>query len=154
MVRTPFSGIVRFFSPHGATLRTGIFTGAALSVVLVSWVVVANRVAALEPFALARNVAAVAALVMLMAIPVTRFLKSPRALFVSGVLAWAILTFSYMGLEMFFLGLNRRMGPFQLFMLGAVAYGLLSVFSWVVGMISIARNQPAIAVRRRTSPPR
>jgi hypothetical protein len=154
MARTTLAGIERFFSLRGITLRTGIFTGAGLSVTLVAWVVIANRVPILEPFALARNVAAVAALLMLMTIPVTRFLKSPRALFVSGVCAWGILTLTYMVLEMFFWRLESRMGPLQLFMLGAVAYGLLSVFSWVVTMISIARRQPAIAVRRRTSPPR
>jgi len=154
MPRTTLSGIQRFFSPRGITMRTGILTGAGLSITLAAWVLIANRVPILEPFALARNVAAVAAILVLMAVPVTRFLKSPRALFISGVAAWGILTLAYMVLTMFFPGLGRRMGPLQVFMLGAVAYGLLSVFSWVITMITIARNQPAIVVRRRTPPPR
>jgi hypothetical protein len=149
MTRTQFSGIERFFSLRGSTLRTGIFTGLALSAVLVAWVLVANRVAQLESFALERNCAAVGALLVLMAIPVCRFVKSPRALFVSGVAAWTILTFAYMALEVFFPRLENRMGPLQLFILGATSYGLLAVIGWVIGIIRLARHQPLVATRRR-----
>jgi hypothetical protein len=151
MTRPHLSGIERFFSLRGSTLRTGIFTGAALSAVLVAWVLVANRVAQLESFALERNCAAVGALLLLMAIPVCRFLTSPRALFISGVAAWAILTLSYVGLEMFFPRLDSRMGALQLFILGATSYGLLAVIGWVVALLRLARRQ-SLAVARRKNP--
>ena len=149
MTRPQFLGIERFFSLRGSTLRTGFFTGAALSVVLVAWVLVANRVAQLEPFALERNCAAVGALLLLMAIPVCRFVRSPRALFISGVAAWAILTIAYVGLEMFFPRLDSRMGALQLFILGATSYGLLAVIGWVIALVRLARRQHMVATGRR-----
>jgi hypothetical protein len=148
MTRTQFSGIERFFSLRGATLRTGIFTGVALSVVLTAWVLVANRVAQLEGFAVERNCAAVGALLVLMAIPLCRFVTSPRALFISGVAAWAILTFTYMVLVMFFSHLDNRMGALQLFILGVTSYGLLAAIGWVVSLIRIARHQHVAVARR------
>jgi|HubBroStandDraft_6_1064221.scaffolds.fasta_scaffold460677_2 hypothetical protein len=150
MSRTQFSGIDRFFSLRGATLRTGIFTGVALSVVLASWVIVANRVAQLESFAFERNCAAVGALLVLMAIPLCRFVKSPRALFISGTAAWAILTLTYIVLCMFLPHLDNRISALQFFILGTTSYGLLAVISWVVGLIHLARTQPAHAARRRS----
>jgi hypothetical protein len=151
MSRTPLSGIERFFSLRGATLRTGIFTGVALSAVLAAWVLVANRVAQLEAFALARNCAAVGALLVLMAIPLCRFVTSPRALFISGVVGWSILTFTYVILEMFFIRLDSRMGALQLFILGATSYGLLAVIGWVVALIRLARRQHMVAAGRKHS---
>jgi hypothetical protein len=149
MTRTQFSGIERFFSLRGSTLRTGIFTGVALSAVLVAWVLVANRVAQLESFAFERNCAAVGALLVLMAIPFCRFAKSPRALFISGVAGWAILTLTYVGLEMFFPRLDNRMGALQLFILGATSYGLLAVIGWVIALLRLARRHPLAVTRRR-----
>ncbi|MGB6200471.1 MAG: hypothetical protein WBF35_13080 [Candidatus Acidiferrales bacterium] len=149
MTRTQLSGIERFFSLRGATLRTGIFTGVSLSVVLTAWVLVANRVAQLESFAFERNCAAVGALLVLMAVPLCRFVSSPRALFISGVVAWSILTVTYMGLEMFFPHLDDgRMGALQLFILGATSYGLLAAIGWVVSLIRIARHQHVVVARR------
>lgn len=150
MSRTQFSGIDRFFSLRGATLRTGIFTGAALSFTLAAWVVVANRVAQFETFAFERNCAAVGALLLLMAIPLCRFVKSPRALFISGTAAWAILTLTYIVLCMFFPHLDNRISALQFFILGTTSYGLLAVISWVVAMIHFARRQPVPATRRRS----
>jgi hypothetical protein len=150
MSRTPFSGIDRFFSLRGATLRTGIFTGVALSFTFAAWVLVANRVAQLESFVLERNCAAVGALLLLMAIPLCRFVKSPRALFISGTVAWAILTLTYIVLCMFFPHLDNRISALQFFILGTTSYGLLAVISWVVGLIHLARTQPAHATRRRS----
>ena len=153
MTRTPLSGIERFFSLRGATLRTGIFTGVALSAVLTAWVLVANRVARLETFAFERNCAAVGALLLLMAIPLCRFAKSPRALFISGAVAWAFLTLAYMVLDMLFprLEFAMRMGPFQFFILGATSYGLLAAIAWVMSIIRLARHQHMVATGRRHS---
>ena len=49
-----------------ASLRTGILTGIYLSCVFVAWLVVANRVAGLEPFAELRNLVAGAFLIMVL----------------------------------------------------------------------------------------
>jgi hypothetical protein len=149
LTRTPLSGIDRFFSLRGTTLRTGIFTGVALAFVLVAWVLVANRVPQLDSFAFERNCAAVGALLALMAIPACRFMTSPRALFISGVAGWALLTLAYMILEAFFIRLDSRMGALQLFILGATSYGLLAVIAWVIAIIRLARRQHLVATGRR-----
>lgn len=147
MSRTQLSGLERFFSLRGSTLRTGIFTGVALSATLTAWVLVANRVAQLETFAFERNCAAAGALLVLMAIPGCRFMTSPRALFISGVVAWSLLTFAFMGLNAFFPRLENRMGPLQFFILGATSYGLLAATGWVIAMIRAARDH-SLAVSR------
>jgi hypothetical protein len=149
MARTHFPGIERFFSLRGSTLRTGIVIGAALSAVLAAWVLVANRIPQLDVFAFERNLAAVGVLLALAAVPACRFVKSPRALFISGCAAWALLTLAYMTLEIFFPRLESRVGPLQLFILGAVSYGVLAVLAWVVGLLHSARQQHVVAARRR-----
>ena len=61
-----------------ASLRTGILTGIYLSCVFVAWLVVANRVPQLEPFAELRNLVAGAILLLVLAIPVLRFRNRTR----------------------------------------------------------------------------
>lgn len=134
---------------RNAALRVGVLTGVYLSVVLAAWLVIANRVPWSVNFAGIRNTAAEGLMALLMLIPVGRFLKSPARLFVSGVTASAVLTLSYLALGLSFQRLYSRMGPFHVFMLGAVVYGVLAVIAWVTQMVWTARQQPLAASRRR-----
>jgi len=131
------------FSPPGyrwfrflrnAPIRVGIYTGVCLSLVLTAWILVANRIPFLEPLAQQRNVAATLLLLLIAAMPVIRFLRSPADLLISGLLAWGLLTLAYRVLTFFFALLEEYYSSFHVFVLGAVAYLLFATFSWV-GMI-------------------
>ena len=139
--RTQLPGMRWFLWLRIASLRTGILTGIYLSCVFVAWLIVANRFPALEPFAGARNLVAGAILVTLLAIPALRFRNQPGRLFIAGLTAWTLLTMTYLATEMYFTLLESRMGALQVFMLGAVSYGLVAVLDWVFLMCAEARHQ-------------
>ena len=131
------------FSPPGyrwfqflrnAPIRIGLYTGIWLSLVFVSWVLVANRVPFLEPLAQQRNVIAALLLVAIAALPVLRFLASSGELLVSGLLAWSVLTLTYRILSLKFTLLQYYYSTFHVFVLGAVLYLLFATLSWI-GMI-------------------
>jgi len=124
-----------------SSLRIGIVTGIYLSCTFVAWLIVANRVPALYPFAGTRNAVTVAIMLVLLAIPVLRFRHQPGRLFVAGLTAWAILTLTYMALEIHFTLLASRMGAFHLFTLGAVSYGFIAVLDWVFLICAEVRHQ-------------
>jgi hypothetical protein len=111
-----------------------MYTGVWLSVILIAWVVLANRVPFLEPLAQQRNAIATLLLAFVAAIPVLRFLHSPAELLVSGLLAWSVLTLSYRILSLKFILLQVYYSSFHIFVLGAVAYLLFATLSWI-GMI-------------------
>ena len=125
---------------RNATLRVGLLTGIYFSIVLAGWMVVANRVPWSAHFAGLRNLGAALLMGMLMLIPVLRFLRSPGRLFASGLVAWAVLTWTYLMLGLYFERLYSRMGPLQVFMLGAVVYGSAAVVAWVASMVLAARH--------------
>lgn len=127
----------RFF--RNAPARVGMYTGVWLSVVLTAWILVANRIPFLEPLARQRNVVATLLLLLLSAMPVVRFLRSPADLLISGVLAWSLLTLTYRVLTFFFVLLEDYFSAFHVFVLGAVAYLLFATLSWVGMMIWRAR---------------
>jgi hypothetical protein len=114
--------------------RVGMYTGVWLSVILIAWVVIANRVPFLEPLAQQRNVIATLLLAFVATIPVLRFLRSPGELLVSGLFAWSVLTLSYRILSLKFFLLQYYYSTFHIFVLGAVAYLLFATLSWI-GMI-------------------
>jgi hypothetical protein len=131
------------FSPPGyrwfqflrnVPVRVGLYTGVCLSVVFTGWVLAANRLPLLEPLARQRNTAATLLLLLIAAMPVVRFLRSPADLLLSGLLAWSLLTLTYRLLDFFFLLLEEYYSAFHVFVLGAVAYLLFATLSWV-GMI-------------------
>ena len=90
-----------------------------------------------------------------MAVPAIRFHNEPAKLFISGLFAWTLPTLTYFASEMHFSLLESRMGALQVFMLGAVCYGLVAVFHWVVLLCAQARHRyivesgPAAANRSR-----
>jgi hypothetical protein len=127
----------------------GVVVGVFLSGMAVAWVLVANRAPSLEHFAWERNLAAVIGAGLLLLVPVFRFLKSPGRIFLSGVIAWAILSLTYSVMGGSFPRLEERLGVFHLFMLGAVVVALLATIVWVTQMVLLARQQTVIAARRR-----
>ncbi len=122
-------------------VRMGIYTGICLSLVLVMWLVVANRVPLLERLALGRNIVAVVILIFFASLPLLRFYRSPGDLMVSGLLAWTLLSITYRVLCMVFVLLDEKFSAFHVFVLGAVVYLVGATFSWVGTMIWRARAE-------------
>ena len=139
--RPQLPGMRWFLWLRNAALRIGVLTGIYLSCIFMAWLLVANRLPQLEAFAGLRNLAAGAAMILLMTIPVFRFHNQPGKLFVSGLTGWTLLIFTYIAAEMHFSLLESRMGAFHIFMLGAVSYGLVAVFHWVFLLCAEARHQ-------------
>ncbi len=128
-------------------LRIGVLTGVSLSAVLGTWLVLANHVRWSADFAGIRNEGAAALTLLLMLIPIGRFLRSPARLFLSGLTAWGVFSFTYLAMGLYFERLFSRMGPLHMFMLGAVVYGALAALAWVVQMVWTVRQQ-SLAVSR------
>jgi uncharacterized membrane protein YvlD (DUF360 family) len=139
-VRAHLPGYGRLHVFKNAAIRTGVYSGVGLSVVLVAWVLVANRAPSLEPFALERNLAAAVALSLFAAVPVLRFLRLPGPLLASGLVALSILAITYRLLCVYFVGLEARYSTVQLFTLGAVLYMILATLSWIATCIWRARE--------------
>jgi hypothetical protein len=131
------------------TLKAGLMLGAAVSGVVISWLLIANRVPGLERIALLRNLAAGMLVILLMLVPVYRFRRHPSHLFGCTFTSWVILTAVYAILQIPFPRLGMRMGTFHFFMLGAVVLGLASSLVWVIHLVWILRSQPAIMARKR-----
>ena len=126
---------------HSAAIRLGVLTWIYASVAFVVWQLVAYGIPQLERFAGIRDIAASVIIIALLAIPVFRFIKDPAKLFISGLTAWTLLTITYLVAEMLFSMLESRMAAIQIFMLGAVSYGLIAVFVWVFLMCAEARHR-------------
>ena len=67
---------------------TGIYTGLLLIIVMLAALVAANRIPALEPYALERNAISYTLFVLLMLAPVCRFRNSSLQMFLSAMLGW------------------------------------------------------------------
>jgi len=130
-VRSHLPGYESFTLFRGAAVRTGIYIGLCLSLTFIAWLVIANRIPALERFAQERNIAAAAALAFFGLIPVLRFHAMPVRLLASGAIAWLLLSLCYRALSFFFSGLTNRYSAFQVFMLGAVVYTIASTVCWI-----------------------
>jgi hypothetical protein len=120
-------------------VRMGIYTGVGLSVIFSLWVLVANRMPLLEPFALGRNIGAVAALCFFASLPALRFYRSPWDLLVSGLMGWTMLSLTYGVLCFVFVLLDERYSAFHVFVLGAVIYLICATLSWIGSIIWKAR---------------
>ena len=132
-----------------APLRLGLVIGAALSGVAIAWLLIANRLPALDRLAMPRNLAAGALLIAFMLVPVYRFRKYPSHAFTCGLTAWSILTVIYAILQIPFPRLGMRMGTFHFFMLGAVLLGLASALIWVTRLLLTLWQGPAVPARKR-----
>jgi hypothetical protein len=116
---------------EGTAVRTGLVTGACLSVTFSAWLVVANRVPSLEAMAVARNVVAASLLCLFGSIPILRFVRQPGELLASSVIAWGLLTLTYGGLCLEFPLLDQYYSTLQVFVLGSLIYLLLATLCWI-----------------------
>ena len=150
--RPRFPGMRWFLWLRIASLRTGVLTGIYLSCVFIAWLVIANRVAELEPYAELRNLVAGAILILVLGIPVLRFRNRPGKLFVSGLTAWTLLTLTYVAAE---IALSRcskaAWGRCHVFVLGAVCYGIVAVLDWVFLMCVVGSPASYCSVPRGRS---
>ena len=151
MTQMPLPGSRWFRWVHNISLRVGVLIGVQLTIVMVGAILVANRIPFLERFAEIRNWTARGAFLFFLLIPMAWFVRSPVKMFASGICAWAIFCANYALVGLYFTNLHERLGktPFQLLILGAMAYGMAAVASWVAGMVLSLREQPIAASRRR-----
>jgi hypothetical protein len=137
--------------PTRAGLRTGIFTGGLLALDMVAALIAANRMPVLEARALERNVAFCGIFVIVMLIPIFRFLNRPVQLFGSAMLGWSIFIVAYNLAGMYFSNLFQVLrSPLDALLEGTLIYGVIAVGSWVAIMILQARKQPIVPRRRST----
>ena len=131
-------------------LRTGLYTGALLIVVLLGALVAANRIPALERYALERNAISYTLFVLLMLIPIVRFWNHPIRMFAAGMIGWTLFVAAYDVTGMVFQNLFAavRHTPFLALAEGAVVYGVCSVISWVGRMVIQARRHPILPGRK------
>ncbi len=131
-------------------LRIGLYTGALLVVVMLGALVAADRIPALERYALERNAISYTLFVLLMLIPIVRFWNHPIRMFASGMIGWTIFVAAYDVTGMVFQNLFAavRHTPFIALAEGAVIYGVCSVISWVGGMVIQARRHPILPRRK------
>ena len=140
-------------SSSHAAVRLGVYTGALLVMVMLGALVAANRVPALERYALERNAISYSLFVLFMLLPVVRFWNSPLKMFGAAMIAWTLFVIAYDVAGMVFQNLfdSVRHTPLVALSEGAVAYGVLSVFSWVGGMILHARRNSLRPGRKAAS---
>jgi hypothetical protein len=132
-------------------LRTGLYTGALLVIVMTGALIAANRLPWLDNHALERNAASYGLFVIFMLIPILRFLNQPAKMFASAVTAWSIFVIGYDIAGYFFHSLFQAVRtPFVLMVEGMVVYGVCAVGSWVVEMALHARTHPITPRRRRS----
>ncbi|HUI75002.1 MAG TPA: hypothetical protein VLX32_08665 [Candidatus Acidoferrum sp.] len=136
----PLPGYRWFRAFRNAPVRLGVYIGVCLSVVFTGWLLVANRAPLLERFALERNVAAAALIVLVAVIPILRFLRSPRSLLLSGLISWIIFSFIYRILCLFFSALDDWHTTLEVLMIGIVLYLIAATLSWLVTVIRRVRH--------------
>jgi hypothetical protein len=139
--------------PAGSVLRTGLYGGALLIVAMLGALVAANRVPTLEHYAFERNAACYTLFVMLMLVPVVRFLTRPAQMFGAAMIGWVMFVAAYDLTGMFYFRelFQVLRWPFQALMEGTVVYGIFAVGSWVCGMLLHARRNPVLPGRKSTS---
>ena len=143
LVRPHLPGYRWFHVFRNAAIRTGVYVGVCLTLVFTAWLVIANHAPFLERFALERNVAAASILGFLAAVPVFRFLRLPGHLLASSLIGWLIFSLSYRALCLVFRGLSNWHSTFQIFMLGAVVYLILTTLCWIAATSWRAREAHA-----------
>ncbi len=139
-------------SPSGSAIRTGLYGGALLIVAMLGALVAANRIPALEKYAFERNAACYTLFVLLMLVPVIRFLTRPLQMFGAGMVGWVMFVAAYDLTGFYFRDLFQVLRtPFQALVEGAVVYGIFAVGSWVCGMLLHARRHPVTPRRKSAS---
>jgi hypothetical protein len=130
-VSVGIAAIDRLHFPRDIALRTGLYTGAAMTVVFSAWLLIANRVPFLEPIAMERNIIAAALLATLACVPLIRFYRSPTHLLLSGFVCWSMLALTYRAFCFKFVLLEEYYSAFHVFVLGVVCYLVFATVSWI-----------------------
>ncbi len=128
-------------------VRTGAIEGVLLCMILTAWLLIANRVPSFDRFASLRNAISVAALFLAGLIPIARFRNSPKDVLPAGTIGLGMACLCYWAWTIYFEGLADRMGAFQIFVMGLVAYTLAAVLLWVGNMIRSARHHHQLAMQ-------
>ncbi len=137
--------------PSGSAIRTGVYGGALLIVSMLGALVAANRLPTIEKYAFERNAACYTLFVLLMLVPVVRFLTRPLQMFGAAMVGWVMFVAAYDLTGFYFRDLFQVLRtPFQALVEGAVVYGIFAVGSWVCGMLIHARRHP-VAPRRKAA---
>jgi hypothetical protein len=118
-----------------SAFRMGVYVGLCLFAVFVSWLVVANRFTIFDRFAMERNLLAAGAMVLLATLPILRFIRRPASLLGSGLTAWAIFSFLYRIICLYFEGLSSWHSAWQVFVTGLVLYLIATTLAWIVGLV-------------------
>jgi hypothetical protein len=135
------------------TVKCGLYTGALLVITMLGALVAANRVPALERYALERNAVSYGLFVLSMLLPVVRFWKQPLKIFGAGMIGWTIFAAAYdiagMMLQNLFDAIRHP--PLVAMCEGAVVYGVGAVAAWVISMCIIARHHQISPSRKAAS---
>lgn len=138
-VRSHLPGYRWFHFLRNAAVRTGVYIGVCLTLVFVTWLVIANHAPFLDRLAFERNIAAAAVLCFLAAVPVLRFFRDPGNLLASSLIGWSIFALCYRVLCLIFHALGDKLSTLHLFVLGAVTYMILTTLCWIGTVIWKAR---------------
>jgi hypothetical protein len=132
---------------------TGLTTGGLLVVVMLSALIVTNRVPGLEAYALERNAISYGLFFIVMFIPICRFLNQPLRLFGSAIIAWTMFAAGYDLAGIIFMNLFQvlRRTPFEALLEGTVVYGICAVAAWVVTMVLHATRHPVATAGTRAA---
>jgi len=149
--REDLPGIPTLRKEWNAALLIGVLAGIGFSLVLAFWLLLANRIPFLERFAWERNLAAAAALALLALLPLLRFFPAPGRMLVCSLTAWTIFSLAYRGFCLFFPALTGRIGAFHLFMLGGVAYTIITTLTWIGTFIWSVRDRDVSQTRHHVS---
>jgi hypothetical protein len=122
-------------APLDVAVRTGVYVGVGLSLILAVWIFLANRVPSLEKLALERNLVTIALLALVGLVPIARFLLLPAKLWICSLIGWTIFSVTYGLLSLAFSGLREHFGAFQIFVLGAVLYMIVATIAWLGKMV-------------------
>jgi hypothetical protein len=133
-------------------LWLGVYIGALLNIVMIASLVAANRFPSLERYALERNAAAYGLFVILVLIPVGRFINRPVQMFTAGVVAWTLFAAGYNLAGVYFPNLFQVLRtPLEVLTEGALVYGVAAVLAWV-SMMALHARRHSITPRRRHHP--
>jgi hypothetical protein len=147
-VTTDLPGYQWFDFLKNAAVRTGIYAGVFLSIILTAWVLIANGAPFLEKLAVERNIVAAAFLVLFFCVPLLRFYRSPAELLLSGLIAWALLTLTYRIQGLVSPLLEENFTAFHVFALGAVSYLVFATLSWIGTIIWRVRAAKSTHINR------
>jgi hypothetical protein len=132
-----------------SSMKLGLYTGLALTLVMFGGLVAANRFPTLEPYALERNAIFAALFLIVALLPVLRYLTSPIQMLCSGIIASVIFACAYDLAGFFFVHLHQVLRtPFEVLIESTVVYGLCAAGAWVTAMVLHAIHHPIERQRR------